>query len=1171
MKLIYKLLLITVLMPLMAKAATIDPTKSYYLIQTQNTSAKVLGANENDAPAAMYAENDITQQFIFEAVVGQSGVYRLKNSLGYLSWTGTGTDLTYLIVGSGKSFWSIEDVGTTGFVALKNVDSNTYLTSSDSTEGTSFKVGASLPNGASLSAFKLVTTTDLLANNVIDSGFEYGLANSAPIGKWVNDVDAVMGGSASSRVYTDPQVVTTGSHAFQLRFLDDGKSYNKISYLLTNLKKDASYDFSFDFIQLKWDNFIGTFSVYASTSPNIEFGNSTNVNGTKFSSTRATNLQVKSGKIAFIAPDTSCYIVFSKDGEYTENYIDNIALEETQNQNLEFITPSNSNVTSETTLPGTFKVTGVNLSNPITISAPSGFTVSPTTLPANATDSEVSVSFSGSSSTNGNITLTSGSASTTINVSGYLTMKPDANTAYHIIQNTSSYAIDKTDTNTPVLSIVEQTSSTQQFNFEAVAGSPNTYYIKNQSGEYLEATAANEIKYVTTTSDRSKWIIVGTREKYVRFRNFVSNTYLRTNTSTTLDLNDLGLADDANALFSLTTSFKIPPLTPRWCLGHIVWEDNGNTQASTTGLVNDYFAHNMPVNGVIVDSPWSTAYSSFDWNTGRYPTHEQMIADFNSKGVKTILWMTGNINSKSNPGDVPIQKDPGYDFALENNYVVNNGRESSWWKGTGLHLDFTNPDAVAWWNERLDKVFVDGVAGFKVDQGAIYFGQNVETSIGTITNAEFRPYYYNSIFDYVTSKKTEGMMVGRPFSHQGGFAASVEKLSLGWCGDFSGNFGGLKLQVSNIFTSAEEGYGAPGCEIGGFFEEKSTKNELIRYVQFGAMTASMINGGENGGLTNHLPWWHDAGSGNTETEDAYFQAVWLHEQLVPYIFSNIVKSHVSSGGSIIKNFNRAEESHTLGDLIFSKAITSRVNDVTYTLPNNGKWIDFWNRTTYAGGTVINETYDFSKFPLFFKVGAIIPMDITNSYSGIGSAALDTYQTMVIVPDVENVSTVDYFRPLGDGIEYDTSKISYDGPGSKISVDGSSSVKYAFLLLDVEEPLNVTNSDSYEYDAAKRELLIKKTGTSFDINIEFKALSLEENNTQDFINIFPNPANDIVNIHTKSFTDYSVKIYNVTGTLILNEKKKGHSVLNLSRLNTGVYFMRIEQDNKIITVKKLIKN
>lgn len=402
---------------------------------------------------------------------------------------------------------------------------------------------------------------------------------------------------------------------------------------------------------------------------------------------------------------------------------------------------------------------------------------------------------------------------------------------------------------------------------------------------------------------------------------------------------------------------KLPPITPRWAFEHIVWEDSANNQTSSELLVNLYLQHNMPVSAIIIDSPWSTAYNNFEWNTERYPDASKMIREFYKKNVKTILWLTGCVNSTA--ADMPVQKHAAFDEVVAKKFAVNHGKTSKWWKGEGLHIDFTNPQAVAWWNSQLDKALIEGIYGFKVDQGEIYFGDTVHTSIGPITNTTFRPYYYNSMFHYITKKRNGGIIVGRPFSHQGGFEASVDQLSMGWCGDFEGSWKGLKKQIQNIYKSAESGYGAPGCEVGGFFKARSTKNELVRYAQFGAFTACMINGGENGAFTNHLPWYH-----GPDAETCYREVVWLHSQLIPYIFSTVVKCS-KTGGSLLKNINYLDESHTLGESIFTKAITSEDNTVTFTLPDKGSWFDFRTNTEHTGGETISRTYSINQFSAFY--------------------------------------------------------------------------------------------------------------------------------------------------------------------------------------------------------------
>lgn len=64
----------------------------------------------------------------------------------------------------------------------------------------------------------------------------------------------------------------------------------------------------------------------------------------------------------------------------------------------------------------TFTVTGSNLTNPITITAPAGITVDPTTLPVDAANASVTVTYDGTTAVNGTILLTSGTGSKSIAV-----------------------------------------------------------------------------------------------------------------------------------------------------------------------------------------------------------------------------------------------------------------------------------------------------------------------------------------------------------------------------------------------------------------------------------------------------------------------------------------------------------------------------------------------------------------------------------------------------------------------------------------------------------------------------------------------------------------------------------------------------------------------------------
>jgi len=517
-----------------------------------------------------------------------------------------------------------------------------------------------------------------------------------------------------------------------------------------------------------------------------------------------------------------------------------------------------------------------------------------------------------------------------------------------------------------------------------------------------------------------------------------------------------------------------PPITPAWAFKHVVWEDSINTSHGVLSLVQEYLKRDIPVGAVIVDSPWSNSYNDFNWDKTRYPDHENMIRHFKDRDIKVILWLTGAINTEAR--DTRIQKSVTYDYAVSKKFGLNNSKPGTWWKGKGIHLDFTNEAAKKWWFEQLDKVFVDGVYGWKVDQAEFWFGDSLKTSRGTMSNEQFRPYYYDAMYDYTISRNPAGINMSRPYSHQGGLFASVEKMNLGWCGDFSGDWKGMKLQIDNVYKSAEKGYGAPGCEVAGFFMKRSNKEQFIRYSQFGAMTATMINGGENGAFSNHLPWYH-----GEDAEAIYRFCVVLHDQLIPYMFSTVVDAHLK-GGSLIKNVSYTEESHQLGNDIFTKIISSEDHHVTFTLPGNDSWVDFWTGQVHTAGKVISEKYPLHKFPLFIRKGSIIPLKVESSLTGIGDATMKGKEVLLLHP-ADNKMSLTYHSPRNEGIEYDNVTVSFNPQDGRLAVKSAQKKDFALLLRDVD-PVQKVSGDlsSWHYNKEKRELQIIASGKTLNIQI-----------------------------------------------------------------------------------------
>jgi hypothetical protein len=88
------------------------------------------------------------------------------------------------------------------------------------------------------------------------------------------------------------------------------------------------------------------------------------------------------------------------------------------------------------------------------------------------------------------------------------------------------------------------------------------------------------------------------------------------------------------------------------------------------------------------------------------------------------------------------------------------------------------------------------------------------------------------------------------------------------------------------------------------------------------------------------------------------------------------------------------------------------------------------------------------------------------------------------------------------------------------------------------------------------------------DIQDTTLSVEVIGQVDAIELYPNPTNGIFNLTGISNLDVDVKIFSVTGKLVLNEKPLNDKV-DVSSLSKGIYFVEIKWNNQSI-LKKLIK-
>ncbi|MEM6697680.1 MAG: T9SS type A sorting domain-containing protein [Bacteroidota bacterium] len=88
-----------------------------------------------------------------------------------------------------------------------------------------------------------------------------------------------------------------------------------------------------------------------------------------------------------------------------------------------------------------------------------------------------------------------------------------------------------------------------------------------------------------------------------------------------------------------------------------------------------------------------------------------------------------------------------------------------------------------------------------------------------------------------------------------------------------------------------------------------------------------------------------------------------------------------------------------------------------------------------------------------------------------------------------------------------------------------------------------------------------SGTS---SFDFSTLSTVENTLQD-VTVFPNPVKDIVNISSGNTSIQKAVIHNNRGQVVYTQENNVEQ-LNISRLQTGIYFLKLYADNGLKTIK-----
>ena len=456
-----------------------------------------------------------------------------------------------------------------------------------------------------------------------------------------------------------------------------------------------------------------------------------------------------------------------------------------------------------------------------------------------------------------------------------------------------------------------------------------------------------------------------------------------------------------------------------WAHSHQVWLSAGSSQSQMRNMLDGYKSRNITVGALEIDSGWSTGFNNFVVDKTQFPAFQDWLDELHGRSLRVIMWMTSMINADSS----------NFADALSKGYFVrdSNGQQYlnfSWWHGVGGLLDYSQPEARAWWEAQMEEEVLgpNGVDGWKCDGTDPYIIEliNPRGLNGPLTFAEYSSYYYGHTFNFTRKVNREALIWSRPvdsfplFLNISAFLKYSPQYVMfsGWVGDNDPDFSGLRDAAINVLESAWQNYTNFGSDTGGYRgaspQHDRTPEVFLRWAQFNAFLPLF----ENGGNDNHEPWFFDQ-PGSTSITDAYRRLVNAHYSLGPYFlstgttaFSRGISALTPTSAPpvdfpfILEPDQVSDWSLSLGPYIFSSPIVyENITEQRVSLPNSAEcaalaarfglpppsngWLDFWSTATYADGDVVTYFSPFSnvagddmKHPVFVKAGVIIPFHIS---------------------------------------------------------------------------------------------------------------------------------------------------------------------------------------------------
>jgi alpha-D-xyloside xylohydrolase len=381
---------------------------------------------------------------------------------------------------------------------------------------------------------------------------------------------------------------------------------------------------------------------------------------------------------------------------------------------------------------------------------------------------------------------------------------------------------------------------------------------------------------------------------------------------------------------NLTGKAAMPPL---WSFGFWMSRITYFSEDEGRAVVNLLRENRIPCDVLHFDTGWFETdwRCDYQFSKSRFRDPEKMMSDFLKSGIHTSLWQL--------PYFVP--KNTLFPEIIEKGLFVKNNKGNLPYEDAVL--DFSNPAAVQWYQDKIAGLLRQGVSVIKADFGEAAPKDGIYYSGRTgFYEHNLYPLRYNKAVADITKKINNETIIWARSAWAGS-----QRYPVHWGGDPANTNSAMAATLRAGLSMGLSGFSFWSHDIGGFVNKKP-EDIYRRWTPFGMLTSHT----RSHGAPPTEPWEY-----GKDFLDAFRLADNMRYQLMPYIYSQ-AKDCSERGLPMLRALFvefpddpgswLVDDEYLFGSSMLVAPLFEDVTSRDVYLPS-GRWIDYQTGKVYEAG------------------------------------------------------------------------------------------------------------------------------------------------------------------------------------------------------------------------------